>query len=136
MPMKKIWQRFRRRLRQPVGRQKGIALIVTAVTLAVMGGVIGDFSYNARVDLEAAANGRDQLRAEYLARAGIQLSRLLIKVQQSVLDRNRQIVGDIQISEFAPYLIKAFGGDTDERQGLGALLGVDVSTMKGLGAGK
>ena len=110
--------------------------MVVAVTIAVMGSVVSDFSYNSRVDLEAAANARDQLRAEYLARAGIQLSRLLIKVQQSVLDRNRQFVGDIQISEFAPYLIKAFGGETDERQGLGALLGIDVSNMKGLGAGK
>ncbi len=131
-------QRLRSKLRQPVpyGRQKGIALVVVAVTIAVIGAVVSDFSYNARVDLEAAANGRDQLRAEYLARAGMQLSRLLIKVQQSVLDRNRQFVGDIQIAEFAPYLIKAFGGDTDERAGLGALLGIDVSGMKGMGVGK
>jgi len=129
-----------RRLRQPVivrkRRQAGIALIVVTVTLAVLGAVVGDFSFNARVDLEAAANARDTLRAEYLARSGMQLSRLLIKVQQSVLDKNRQFIGDIQISDFAPYLMKAFGGASDERAGLGALLGIDVSTMKGLGVGK
>src|ERR1700738_4511864 len=130
MPMKAILQKWRRRLRQPVGRQKGTALIVVAVTIAVMGGVISDFSYNTRVDLEAAANGRDQLRAECLARSGIQLARLLIKVQQSVLDKNRQFIGDIQISEFAPYLVKAFGGEADERAGLGALLRIDVSHLK------
>jgi general secretion pathway protein K len=129
-----------RRLRQPVivrkRRQAGIALIVVTVTLAVLGAVVGDFSFNARVDLEAAANARDTLRAEYLARSGMQLSRLLIKVQQSVLDKNRQYIGDIQIADFAPYLMKAFGGAADERAGLGALLGIDATQMKGLGVGK
>ena len=129
-----------RRLRRPVllrrRRQAGIALVVVTVTLAVLGAVVGDFSFNARVDLEAAANARDTLRAEYLARSGMQLSRLLIKVQQAVLDKNRQFVGDIQIADFAPYLMKAFGGESDERAGLGALLGLDVSQMKGLGVGK
>jgi type II secretory pathway component PulK len=128
--------RWRAALRKPVGREKGFALLVVAVTLAVLGALAEDFAYNTRVDLEAAANSRDQLRAEYLARSGIQLSRLLIKVQQSVLDRNRQYIGDIQIAEFAPYLIKAFGGEADERAGLGSLLGLDVSSLKGLGAGK
>src|SRR6185312_9482465 len=134
--LRQLWQRLRRPVIVRRRRQAGIALIVVTVTLAVLGAVIGDFSFNARVDLEAAANARDTLRAEYLARSGMQLSRLLIKVQQSVLDKNRQFVGDIQISDFAPYLMKAFGGESDERAGLGALLGIDVSTMKGLGVGK
>ena len=99
--MKRALQQIWRRLRQPVivrrRRQAGIALIIVTVTIAVLGAVVGDFSFNARVDLEAAANARDTLRAEYLARSGIQLSRLLIKVQQSVLDKNRQFIGDIQI---------------------------------------
>jgi general secretion pathway protein K len=129
-----------RRLQRPVivrkRRQAGIALIVVTVTLAVLGAVVGDFSFNARVDLEAAANARDTLRAEYLARSGMQLARLLIKVQQSVLDKNRQFVGDIQIADFAPYLMKAFGGEMDERAGLGSLLGIDMTQMKGLGVGK
>src|SRR5262249_42752890 len=135
-PLKNVW----RRLQQPVitrrRRQAGVALIVVTVTLAVLGAVVGDFSFNARVDLEAAANSRDTLRAEYLARSGIQLSRLLIKVQQSVLDKNRNFIGDIQIADFAPFLMKAFGGPADERAGLGGLLGFDVSQLKGLGMGK
>jgi general secretion pathway protein K len=131
-------RRILHRLRQPIKRRKqaGIALIMVAVTTSVLGAVIGDFAYNARVDLEAAANGRDELRAEYLARSGIQLARLLIKVQQSVLDKNRQFVGDMQISDFAPILVKAFGGGKDEQAGIGSLIGVDFSSMKGLGVGK
>lgn len=130
--MRRLWQRLRR----PVRRENGVALLMVAVTVAVLGAVVGDFAYNARVDLEGAANARDQLRAEYLARAGIQLSRLLIKVQASVLDKNRQYVGDIQIADFAPYLVKAFGGEKDEQAGIGALIGIDFSTLKGLGVGK
>jgi type II secretory pathway component PulK len=129
--------RWRKKLQQPVTRQQGIALVVVASTIAVLAAVLGDFAYNSRVDLEAAANGRDQLRAEYLARSGIQLARLLIKVQQSVLDQPqvRKFIGDVQIGDFAPYLMKAFGGAKDEREGLGAMLGIDTSQMKGLGVG-
>jgi len=130
--MSRLWQRLQR----PIKREAGIALVVVTVTIAVLGATVADFAYNSRVDLEAAANARDQLRAEYLARSGMQLSKLLIKTQQSVLDRNRQFVGDIQLMDFAPYLIKAFGGEADERAGLGALLGIDVSGLKGLGAGR
>src|SRR5262245_31508711 len=135
-----ISRRVWRRLRQPVvvrrRRQAGVALIVVTVTIAVLGAVVGDFAFNARVDLEAAANARDTLRAEYLARSGIQLSRLLIKVQQSVLDRNRQFTGDLQLTQFAPFLMKLFGGEADERAGIGSLIGFDASQLKGLGAGK
>ncbi|MDB4970127.1 MAG: hypothetical protein JWN44_5816 [Myxococcales bacterium] len=131
-----IWRRLRRPVLMRKRRQAGIALVVVTVTVAVLGAVVGDFAFNARVDLEAAANARDTLRAEYLARSGMQLSRLLIKVQQAVLDKNRQYIGDIQIADFAPYLMKAFGGESDERAGLGALLGLDVTQMKGLGVGK
>jgi type II secretory pathway component PulK len=133
--MKRRWQK---KLMQPVTRQQGVALIVVSVTIAVLGAVLGDFTYNSRVDLEAASNARDSLRAEYLARSGIQLARLLIKVQQSVLDQSqvRKFIGDVQIGDFAPYLMKAFGGADDERAGIGSLLGIDTSSMKGLGVGK
>lgn len=134
--LRRIWQRLQRPVAPRRRRQAGMALIIVTVTLAVLGAVVGDFSFNSRVDLEAAANARDTLRAEYLARSGMQLSRLLIKVQQSVLDVNRQYIGDMQIADFAPYLMKAFGGEADERAGLGSLLGFDVSQMKGLGVGK
>ena len=118
-------------------RQAGIALIVVTVTIAVLGAVVGDFSFNARVDLEAAANARDTLRAEYLARSGMQLSRLLIKVQQSVLDKNRQFIGDIQIADFAPLPdegVRRRGGRA--RRHRARCSASTSSQMKGLGVGK
>ena len=35
-----------------------------------------------------------------------------------------------------PISLKAFGGEADERAGLGSLLGIDTSNMKGMGVGK
>ena len=122
--------------RRQVSRQQGYALLVVTVTIAVLGAVVAEFGYNARVDLEGAANARDQLKAEYLARSGVSLSRLLIKVQQNVLDRiNNQFKMDVQIGEFAPYLMKAFGG-AEGGSDLAALLGIEGATIKGLGVGK
>ncbi len=129
-------RRLAARLRRPVRDERGVALIMVAVVIATLSAIVAEFSYNARVDLEAAANGRDLLRAEYLARAGMNLSRLLIKVQQTVLDPNRKFLGDVQIADFASIIVRGFGGDADERAGLGSLLGINAESLKGLGAGK
>ena len=51
-------------------------MIIVCVAIALLTAIVTEFSYNSCVDYEAANNGRDQLRAEYLARSGIQLARL------------------------------------------------------------
>jgi general secretion pathway protein K len=123
--------------RQVSNRQAGFAMVLVIVTVAILGAVAGEFGYNARVEFESAANARDQVRAEYLARSGINLSRLLIKVQQAVLDplRSSPLKLDIQIADFAPFLMQAFGG-SDGAETLGGLLGISAGQIKGLGVGK
>jgi general secretion pathway protein K len=121
-----------------LSRQSGFALLVVMTTVAVLGAVVGEFGYNARVELEAAANARDTLRAEYMARSGVQLSRLLIKVQQSVVDTqlNRMLGTDFQIIDFAPLLLAPFSGSDDEKKAFGDLIGIDTTGIKGLGVSK
>jgi general secretion pathway protein K len=132
-----LWSALKRRLMRPaVTSQRGVALIMVTVVIAVLGAVLTEFSYNTRVDLEAAANGRDLLRAEYLARSAISLSRLLIKIQTSVFEPLRKYIGDFRIGDIAPMIVKAFGGAPDEIAGVSGMLGIDASQMKGLGAGK
>ena len=122
--------------RRKVNRQAGVALLMVTVTVAILAAVVGEFGYNARVELESAANTRDQMRAEYLARSGINLSRLLIKTQMSVIDPiDKAVKMDIQIADFAPFLMKAFGG-ADGADTLGDLLGISGTSIKGLGVGK
>src|SRR5262249_37918516 len=128
--------RLREICSRKVSRQSGFALVVVTMTVAILAAVVGEFGYNARVEMESAANARDQLRAEYLARSGVNLSRLLIKVQTSVLDPlGTQFKMDIQIADFAPFLMKAFGS-SDGAEELGGLLGVNAGLIKGLGVGK
>jgi general secretion pathway protein K len=61
-----------------------VALIIAIVAIAILTAVAADFAYNSRVDLQLAANQRDELRAYYLAKSGVGLSRLLLRFQRQV----------------------------------------------------
>lgn len=127
----------RARLRRPVRRQTGVALLIVTVTIAILGATVGDFAYNSRVDLEAAANSRDMLRAEYMARSSMQLGQLLVAVQGGLYKQLPEQLRDaIVITDFAGFLAQAFGGDKEAREGLGGLVGIDLGSMEGLGGAK
>ncbi|HTO95413.1 MAG TPA: type II secretion system minor pseudopilin GspK [Myxococcales bacterium] len=64
--------------------QRGVALILVLVTIAILTSIGVDFSYGSRVSLKLAENLRDETRAEYLARSAINLSRLLLHFQKQV----------------------------------------------------
>ena len=74
-------------------RQRGVAMLVVLTWLALMISLIADFTYGTSVDAAQAANARDELRAHYLARSGVNLSRLLIKIQQRFID---PVMGQVQ----------------------------------------
>lgn len=65
-------------------RERGVALIIAIVAIAILTVVATEFAYNSRVDLQLAANQRDEVRAYYMARSGIALSRLLLRFQKQV----------------------------------------------------
>lgn len=115
-------------------RDEGVALISVVIVLVVIGTAAADFAFNTRVDLTSAANARDDLRAHYLTRSGINLSRLLLKVQQRLIDPNRKLLGgmDIQIADYAPMLVSAFNS-REGAEALGSLFGVEGGGIKGLG---
>ncbi len=64
--------------------QRGMALILVVTSIAILTTVAVDFQYNSSVDLQLAANARDELRAEYLARSSINMSRLLLRFQRQL----------------------------------------------------
>jgi hypothetical protein len=127
--------RFKTWLRQQLRcREEGVALLSVVIVLAVISTAVADFAYNTEVDLTSAANARDDLRAHYLSRSALNLSRLLLRVQERLIDPNRQFLGgmDLQIADYAPMLISAF----NSREGaemLGSLIGVESGAIKGLG---
>jgi hypothetical protein len=111
-----------------------VALISALVALVVLGTAAADFAYNTQVDLASAVNARDDLRAHYLSRSGVNLSRLLLRVQQRLIDPNAKMLGgmDLQIADYAPLLVSAFNSK-EGAEALGSLLGVEGGGIKGLG---
>ncbi len=110
--------------------QKGIALIMVLVTLAVIAATTHQFVYTSEINHASAKNSVSELKAHYLARSVINLTRILLKVQEKVLDRNRAFLGDIQLTDFIQMLLPAFFGE-----GAGLLagaLGVDSQDIHGL----
>jgi general secretion pathway protein K len=65
-------------------RARGVALIIAVISITLLTVVATEFAYNTRVDLQLAANQRDEVRAYYMARSGIGLGRLLLRFQRQL----------------------------------------------------
>ncbi len=63
------------------GRQRGAALLVVMVAVALVTAVAVDLAYQARVSLRIAGNARDELKAQALARGSVALGRLVLHFQ-------------------------------------------------------
>ena len=85
-----------RRHPSKLGRDRGVALLLVLVGLAVLGLVANEIRYNSIVEIRLATNQRDDLRAHYLARSGVGLSRLMLKFQKQM--------DQVQIPNFASML--------------------------------
>src|SRR5262249_42115061 len=145
-----------KRRRLPRDRRSGVALLVVITWIALMVALVGEFTYGTSVDAAQAANARDEIRAHYLARSGVNLSRLLIKIQQRFVE---PIMGQVQsaigamtkgaqgsntqggassmglgfslrVTDYAGPLMGFFSGSKEEVAGLGSLVGIDTSGIK------
>jgi general secretion pathway protein K len=96
--------------------QRGVAMLIAIISIAILTVVATEFAFNSRVDLELAANQRDSLQAYYLARSGLGLSRLLLKFQKQL--------NSTPIPNLGAILGAVAGG-----QGGGAPQGAQPSTM-------
>ena len=147
-------------------RQRGVALLITLTWIALMVALVSEFTYGTSVDSAQAANARDELRAHYMAQSSVNLSRLLIKIQQRfvepVMGQAKQMLtaamgpatgatgaagatsGDssspfggmgisLRVTDYAGTLMGFFSGSKDEVAGLGSLIGIDTTNIKGLG---
>jgi len=75
--------------------ERGAALLVVMVAVAVLTALAVDLAYDTRVSLRIAANARDELQASYLARSGVSLSRFVLSFQQEVDDALPRLGGKI-----------------------------------------
>jgi hypothetical protein len=136
---RRVWRELVRprggvRRRRWSSKDEGAALVATVIMIAVIGATAADFAFNARVELASAINARNDVRAHYLGRSAINLGRLLLRVQQRLIDPNRKFFGgfDLQLADYAPILIQAFNSKEGAEM-LGGFLGLGEGEFKGLG---
>jgi general secretion pathway protein K len=95
-PLARARLRARTRRAAGVGSRRGVALILVLTTVAILTSIAVDFGYQSRVSLRLTENARDELRAYYLARSAVNLSRLLLHFQKKVDQMGGQIAGAVQ----------------------------------------
>lgn len=70
-----------RRAPGAASRPRGIALMLTLITVTVLSAAVVEFAYSTRVNLNLSVNSADKLRSYYMARSAVNLSQLLISFQ-------------------------------------------------------
>ena len=114
-------------------REQGVAILMVLIALAILFPFTASFNYKARVDWQSAVNHGDEVRARSVQRGAMQLSVLMFELQRMVFNQKqfRDMVGAMDITMLAPYLMSVFG-TPDGAEGLGALVGLDTSSLNEL----
>jgi len=127
-------------------RQSGVAFLITIASLSLLIALVSQFTYGTTVDAAQAANARDEVRAHYLARSAVALSRLLIKIQlrfvEPIMQAAQKMLADqagqdlgisLRVTDYVTPLLGFFAGSKMETALLSGLIGIDTNEATGLG---
>jgi general secretion pathway protein K len=70
----------------PIKDNRGVALVLVLVVIALLVSLVVDFTYTMQVDMTLAANQRDEIKALYTARSGVELARLTLQDDDNEYD--------------------------------------------------
>ena len=144
-PLRTLAARFRARHERD--RQSGVAFLITISSLSLLIALVAQFTYGTTVDSAQAINARDEVRAHYLARSAVSLSRLLIKIQRTfvepIMQTAQQMLAkqmdgqdlgiSLRVTDYATPLLGFFAGSKMETALLSGLIGIDTTGATGLG---
>jgi general secretion pathway protein K len=121
-------------------RERGVALPLVLAIVTVLAVLVADLSRSSSTAFQVAVNERDRIRAEYLARSGLSLTRLLIAKEPLIraviapfyqLMLNRQ-PPQLNVWDFADQILAPFS-NYDATASITEQTGLDFSQVEGLG---
>lgn len=99
----------------------GIALVMVTGAIVVLTVLLTEFQEETGAEVAAASSSRDMLEAEYSAKSGLALARLLIATEPTIRSAITPLFAmmkkkppQIPVWEFADQILFAFNGDNDE----------------------
>lgn len=121
-------------------RERGVALVLALSTIAILAVVLADMHESTGTSYALATTQRDRLKAEYLARSGVNLTRLLVaaepQIRQAVTPFYQALIGrpppQLPIWTYANDVLQPFC-DYERAQGLVEQTGIDFSAAQGIG---
>lgn len=70
--------------------EKGVALVLVLVIVALLVSLLVDFTYTMQVDMTLAANQRDEIKALYTARSGVEIARHTLQEDDTDYDARNE----------------------------------------------
>lgn len=69
-----------------VGNERGMVLLLVLVVVALLSALLSEFAFSTLVDLRLTETFRDNVRADYLARGGLTVGRMLLQQDRNSYD--------------------------------------------------
>lgn len=119
--------------------QRGVALVMTMIIVAVMFTYAISFSYNARINFTIAKNVEEQVIAYFNARSAVQITRLVVGSEKvfmkkfGIFLKAMKPPPKIELWRFAPLVVSFFNS---KRLALNGIQFADLKNVDGLGTTK
>ncbi|MGD8859810.1 MAG: type II secretion system protein GspK [Myxococcales bacterium] len=120
--------------------ERGVALVVVLTVIAILTVFVSELVHNTSTAFHVTVSERDKLRAEYQAKSGLNLMRLLIAREPDI----RKVVApmyqmmarrpppQLNVWDFSDLLLGPFA-DFENAKSMAEVSGVDFSLMEGVG---